>query len=367
VRTYWNVRHADPGFQSQGVLAVRFNVPAARYASRSDVISFYDRFIESLEGRPGIERAGLVGALPLSGPSWSSQFQAEGWPAERVGLEILHRRADRGYFEALGIPLVRGRLFGPDDRADSPFVVVINETFAREHFPGEDPIGQRIAYNRAPTPNSTWYEIVGIVGDQAQVNPGIPARAEVFEHRDQDWDRTNWIVMRTAGDPTNALPTVRAALRELDPLIPIGEARPLREVWRDSMAREELILVLLGSFGVLALMLATVGVYAVTAQATRRRTREIGIRMALGAHRGDVLRMVLRQSLGAVGVGLAAGLATALVATRALASLLRGVAPNDPSTLAAVAALLLTVAAAASWLPARRATRVNPVSSLKIE
>jgi ABC-type antimicrobial peptide transport system permease subunit len=174
--------------------------------------------------------------------------------------------------------------------------------------------------------------------------------------------------LRTSGqDPLDALATVRATLREMDPGIALGEVKPLREVWRASMAREELVLILLGTFGVLALLLATVGVYAVTAQAARRRTREIGIRMALGAHRRDVLRMVLRQSLTAVVAGLAVGFTVALIATRTLASLLRGVAPNDPLTLAAVALLLLAVGALACWLPARRATLVDPVSSLKAD
>jgi putative ABC transport system permease protein len=367
VRTYWHLRHVDPGFRTEGVLAFQFTVPSSRYQARDDVISFYDRFLESLQARPGIERAGLVGQLPLDGASWSSQFQAEGWPPERVGLEILHRRADVGYFEALGIPLLRGRHFQESDGAQSPFVVVINETFEREHFPGEDPIGQRIAYDRAAGPNSTWYEIVGVVGDQGQVSPGVPTRAEVFEHADQDWGRSNWVVLRTSGEPLDAVPTVRAALREMDPLIALGQVRPLREVWQASMAREELVLVLLGAFGSLALLLATVGTYAVTAQAARRRTREIGIRMALGAHRSHVLKMVLRQSLAAVGLGLTAGLLAALLATRALGSLLRGVEPTDPLTLGSVAILLLSVGAFACWVPARRATLVDPVSSLRSE
>jgi predicted permease len=308
-----------------------------------------------------------VGNLPLDGPSWSSQFQAYGWPADRVGFEILHRRADHGYFEALGIPLVRGRHLEPTDRGEAPFVVVINETFAREHFPGEDPIGQRIAYDRAASDSSTWYEIVGIVGDQSQVSPSRPARAEVFESRSQDWGRSNWVVLRTTLPPLDVVPAVREALREMDPLIPISQVRPLREVWRSSMAREELVLALLGGFSALALLLASVGVYAVTAQSARRRTREIGIRIALGAVRGDVARLVLRQGLGAVVAGLVLGVGGALLATRALDSLLFGVTPTDPGTLASVALLLFLVGAVACWIPARWATRVDPSRSLRIE
>ncbi|MDH3223926.1 MAG: ABC transporter permease, partial [Gemmatimonadota bacterium] len=235
IRSYVLLRDVDPGFRSESVVAVRFSVPSARYPERDEVLAFYDGFLEALEGRPGIERAGIVGQLPLNGTSWSSQFKAEGWAEDRVGFEILHRRADEGYFEALGIPVVSGRGFGPQDEADGPLVVVVNETFAREHFPGESPMGQRIVYDRVPTPESYWYEIVGVVGDQHQVSPGVAPRAEVFEHRDQDWGRSNWVVIRTDGDPLAAVPTIRETLREADPLIPIAQVRPLRQMWQQSM------------------------------------------------------------------------------------------------------------------------------------
>jgi putative ABC transport system permease protein len=367
VRSFWLLRDVDPGFQTEGTLAVQFTVPSSRYAERDQVLAFYDQLTDALEGRPGIERAGTVGHLPLAGKSWSSQFQAEGWPPDRVGFEIVHRRADPGYFEALGIPLVRGRMFDSSDGPDDPLVVVVNETFVREHFPGEDPIGQKIAYDRAATPESNWYEIVGIVGDQHQNSPGQPVLAEVFENRNQDWGRFSWVVMRTSVDPMSVVPTFRSVLRELDPLIPIATVRPLREVWLTSMVRERFILTLLGVFGAVALALAAVGVYGVTAQAARRRTQEIGIRMALGAAAPEVLSMLLRQTLGVVGLGLAVGLVATLLTTRVLSTLLFGVAPTDPRTLAAVVLLLGAVALLACYLPALRATRVDPVRSLRAE
>jgi len=369
VRSYWLLRDVDPGFSTERTLAVQFSIPSSRYPARDDVLAFYDRFLERIEASPGVERAGSVGSLPLTGPSWSSQFQAEGWPPERVGFEILHRRADRGYFEALGVPLVRGRWFGPEDR-DAPQVVLVNETFARQHFPGEDPVGQRVAWDRRANEDpeaQIWYEIVGIVGDQNQVSPGEAARAEVFENRDQDWGRNNWVVLRTDGDPLAVVPGVRAALREMDPLIPLGRIRPLREVWRDSMAREEFILTLLTVFGVVALLLAAVGVYGVTAQAARARTQEIGIRMALGAAGPTVLGMMVRQGMRVVALGLAAGLAASLLAGRALAGFLYGVEPTDPGTLVAVVVAMAGVAAVACWVPARAATTVDPVRSLRSE
>jgi putative ABC transport system permease protein len=366
-RSFNLIRHVDPGFRTEGVLAVQFNVPATRYPERDQVLSFYDRLVEALEARPGIERAGTVGELPLNGTSWSSQFQAEGWPRDRVGFEILHRRADAGYFDALGVPLLRGRMFDARDRPDAAPVVIVNETFAREHFPNEDPIGRKIAYVRVATQESTWYEIIGIVANQHQVSPAQPARAEVFEHRDQDWGRNNWVVLRTSVEPLSVLPAVRSVLSELDPRVPIAETRPLREVWRASMAREEFILTLLAIFGALALLIAAVGVYAVTAQAARTRTREIGIRMALGAAARDVVTLMLRRSLGVVGLGLAAGLALSLVGARALGSVLYGIEPSDPLTLGVVVALLAGVAGVACYLPARRATAVDAARSLRTD
>jgi putative ABC transport system permease protein len=366
-RSFNLIRRVDPGFRTEGVLAVQFRVPATRYPERDQVLSFYNRIAEALEARPGIERVGTVGELPLNGTSWSSQFHAEGWPAGRVGFEILHRRADAGYFDALDIPLVRGRMFDARDRPDAPPVVIINETFARQHFPNEDPIGRKIVYDRIVTQESTWHEIIGIVADQHQVSPAQPARAEVFEYRDQDWGRNNWVVMRTSVEPMSVLPAVRSVLSELDALIPIAETRPLREVWRASMAREEFILTLLTIFGAVALLIAAVGVYAVTAQAARRRTREIGIRIALGAAAGDVVALMLRKSLVVVGVGLIAGLGMSLVGARALGSMLYGIEPTDPLTLGVVAALLGAIAGVACYVPARRATAVDAARSLRAD
>jgi predicted permease len=367
VRSFWLLGRVDPGFDPDGVLAVQIPVQSVRYPERDQVLAFYDRLIAALEARPGVERAGVVGGLPLAGPSWSSQFQAEGWPPDRVGFEILHRRADQGYFEALRIPLVRGRLLGPGDRADAPSAVVVNEAFVREHFAGEDPIGQRIVYSRAPTPETPRHEIVGIVGDQRQESLARPARPEVFESRYQDWGRNDWVVIRGSGEPLDLVPIVREALEEIDPLVPLGDVQPLADLRAASVGREQLVLRLLTAFGATALLLAAVGVYAVTARAARLRTQEIGIRMALGAEASDVLRMMLRQGLVVIAIGLAVGLLGALAAARTLSTLLYGVEPNDPATLAAVVALLGGVALLASYLPARRAAATDPLDSLKAE
>ncbi len=367
IRSAYLLRSVDPGFALDGALAVELSIPSSRYPDRDQVLAFWDELEWRLEGRSGIERAGMVGALPLAGPSWSSQFQAEGWPPDRVGFEILHRRADKGYFEALDIPLVRGRLFEPGEGPDEPRVVVVNESFAREYFPNEDPIGQRIAYDRAATEESTWWEVVGVVGDQHQESPGVPARAEVFENRNQDWGRDGWIVMKTSVDPLSVVPAVRGALAEMDPQIPLASVRPLRDVWTASMNRERFLLVLLGVFGASALLLASVGIYGVTAQATRRRTQEIGIRMALGADTGSIRHMVLRYATAITVPGIALGVLGAWIASRWLDALLYGVEATSPGAYGASAVLFLTLALASGWLPARRATRVDTVRALTAE
>jgi putative ABC transport system permease protein len=255
----------------------------------------------------------------------------------------------------------------PRDRADAPFAVVVNETFARKFFAEEDPIGKRIAYDREPTPASTWYEIVGVVGDQHQVSPGQAPVPEVFESRRQDWGRTVWVVMRTSVEPMSVVASVRARLREIDATIPMAKVRTLDEVRRESMAREDSVLGLFTAFGGLALLLAAVGVYAVAAQSARQRTREIGIRLALGATASDIARLVLGRGVVSVAVGLAIGLGATLAAARALESLLYGVKATDAGTIGAVALLLLAVGVVACWIPARWATRLDPVRSLKVE
>ncbi len=205
------------------------------------------------------------------------------------------------------------------------------------------------------------------MADQHQQTPRHAPRAEVFENRDQDWGRSSWVVIRADGGTDQIMPSVRAVLAEMDPLIPIARTESMTQVWRRSMAREAFLLKLLSVFGAVALLLATVGVYGVTAQAARRRTQEIGIRMALGARGLDVLRLMLRHGLVVIGLGLFLGVMGASLGARALQSLLFGVEATDPATLVAVAGLLGFVAVVACYVPARRATRLDPVSSLRSE
>jgi len=367
LRSFVSLRAQDPGFRIEGVLGVTFSIPDARYPERDQVLALQERFVAELEGRPGIQRVGVTRALPMEDIGWSGQTRARGWPDERVIEEMRHRAAGPGYFEALDIPLISGRMFGPDDGPDSPLVVLINEAAAQQYFAGEDPVGQFITNNRVVTEDSRWFEIIGVVGDQHQLNPGTPPWPEIYENPRQDWTRSPWMAIRVEGDPLNAVPAVRSVLSELDPEIAVAEMRTQRDVWRASMAEEELVLVLLGTFGLTALLLSVVGVYGVTAQAARSRTQEIGVRMALGAVREDVVGLMLRQGMVPVAIGLAVGIGASLMASRALGAFLHGVEPNDPTTMGVVVLVLGGAAAIASLVPAARAARVDPVESLRSE
>ena len=366
LRTGLALRNVDPGFDTDGAVAIQLSTPSTRYEDRDAVLAFWDEVSRSIEARPGIEAVGTVGQLPLNGAGWSSQFQAEGWPADRAGLDIVHRHADAGYFAALDIPLIRGRLFEEGD-VGGERVALINLTFAETFFPGEDPIGRRIAYDRVATADSRWYEIVGIVGDQRQTSPADPVRPEAFEFRSQDWSRTMWVVIESEGSTADVVATARDVLAGIDPLTPVEDVRPIHALWRDSMARQSRVLGLLGAFAMVALLLASVGVWAVTAEMAGRRRREMGIRLALGAERGDLISMVVRKGMAVVVVGLGVGVGAVLLLSRSIAGLLFGVSPNDPATLVGVGLVLALTAFAACWIPAWRATRVDPARSLRAE
>jgi putative ABC transport system permease protein len=381
VRSFLALRAVDPGVRIENVMTFRVSAPARRYAGAPEVRAFYEQLEQRLEALPGVEDAAFVRSLPLTTPSWSSDFtvSSEGLaptgsgsgPATfgemSSGREILHREVGPGYFEAMEVPLIAGRTITPADGVDDEPVVVVNEAFVRTHFPGENVIGRRIANDRPPTERSLWRTIVGVVGDEHQAGLSVPSRPEVFAPFYQDWNRATTVVMRTRGDPEAVFPGARAVLAEIDPLIASVGPRSMENVLAASLARDRFLLVIVGVFAGAALLLAAVGVYGVTAQATRRRTREIGIRLALGADAAVVRRMVLGQAMATVGVGLALGVAGALAGARVMRALLYEVAPNDAVTFVAVPALLGLVAVVACWVPARRATRVDPISSLRAE
>jgi predicted lysophospholipase L1 biosynthesis ABC-type transport system permease subunit len=266
------------------------------------------------------------------------------------------------------VPLLAGRAFTDADVRGGVPVAIVNATLARRHFAGRNPVGQRITTDRVPDSTSVWRTIVGVVGDERQSAIALPAQIELVEPFAQAIERELHVYVRVAsGDPRRLVADVRAIVRELDPHLPVVDAVAMEDVVADSTARDRFLMLLLGGFAAVALVLALVGVYGVTAQAARRRRPEFGLRMALGARARDILALTLRRGLSLVGVGLALGVAAALVAGRALAGLLYGIAANDPATFLTVTALMIAAGGAASWLPARRAARLDPATTLRAE
>jgi putative ABC transport system permease protein len=300
--------------------------------------------------------------LPLSGGEMRINFGIPGRQASATRAEdpvAAMRWISAGYFETMGIRLVRGRVPADSDTADAPPVVLVNEALARRYWPGDDAIGRKVDVDMQEA------TIVGIVADVRHGGPAASPGAEMYLPYTQFPPRGGWLVLRTAGDPALLAPALRTAVRQVDPSLPLSSVAPMSRLVERSIAQPRFIAALLSGFALLALVLTLGGVYSVLSFACSRRTREIGVRMALGAERGAVVWMVLRHSLVLVVAGLALGVALALPLARALRSLLFGVGPSDPVTFGAMALLVVTAGLAASYLPARRAALVDPVVALR--
>jgi putative ABC transport system permease protein len=314
---------------------------------------------------PGVTSVAHASSLPLLGPSYTGDFIAAGRPPEGYGSEVAHRRVSRDYFATMHVPILSGRAFDARDRLGGNPVVIINERLARSYFANEDPVGQRITFDKVPTPESQWYTIIGVSGDEHQSSLSQAAQIEVFQSIDQAPWGSDYVVLRTSGDPAALTASIRAIVRDMDPSLVIRTSRTLAEIRDDALARARFLTMLLLGFSVVGLLLSIVGVYGLLAQLARNRTREMGIRLALGAPRAGVRWLVIRHGLAITLAGLMIGGAVALVSTRAISSLLFQTTPRDPLTLTAVALLLAMTSVVASWLPARRASRADPAMALR--
>jgi putative ABC transport system permease protein len=355
------------------VLTARIWLPEASYRTPEQVTGFFQEFARRVRTLPGVRAAGLVRSLPLGATIGDWGLDLEG-NAEAAGGRTKGdwQVATDGAFEALGERLVRGRVFDARDTTDALQVAVINETMARSYWPGRDPVGQRIRLGRGRT-DRPWVTIVGIVGDERH-NGMTAAVKEKFYRPHSQFHRSTGnsvrgmtLVVRTDGDVSALAAPLRGVLRDMDRSLPLAGVRPMTDVVNDSVATPRAAGSVLGAFALAALALAAVGIYGVLAYLVGERTREIGVRMAVGATPAQILGLVLRQGLGLSGAGLLAGLAGAAALSRTMGALLHDVRPLDPRTFVFVAALLGVVAAAASYLPARRATRVNPIEALRNE
>jgi putative ABC transport system permease protein len=375
IRSFGNLQALDPGFNRDGVLTLMLDLPRGSYGDDDQVARFYQTLEERLAALPDVQAASMTSTLPLDeSVDYYSAFTIEGREPPPPGEQnqAYFRQVGHDFFRAMGVRLLAGRAFTERDREDAPGVVVINETLARQYWPDSDPIGERLSgtqqrFGPLGVMFNNEVEIVGVVDDIRYVGlRESPQPSLYFPHRQAPFRRMT-VIVRTSRDPEMVIGGVRAAVAEIDPDLPVTRLAEMGQVMDRAVARERFSMLLLTLFGAAALVLANVGIYGVLSYSVEQRSRELGIRMALGAHRGDVRGMVLRQALGLIGVGVAVGLAAALVLSRVLESQLFGVSPRDPLTFAGVALLLATVALTAAYLPARRATAVDPIVALRNE
>jgi len=367
VRSLRKVAAVDPGFDPANLLTVSLDLPAGTYPDPARQAAFYSRLLERVHGLPGVEGAGAVSLLPLTGQNSATGFSVVGRPAPAPGQGPVAdiRVADPDYFHAMRIPLRRGRTPTEADRPGSPPVVVVNETLARQTWPGEDPIGRRVKVNWIES--SPEAEVIGVVGDVHSAGLDGDIRPTIYYPQAQRPSGSMWLVIRHAGDPATLTTAARAAVREIDRNLPVPDGLTMYARLVRSMSDRRYPMLLLSIFAGLAVLLSAVGLYGVLAYAVSQRTAEIGIRMALGAQVRDVVRLVVTQGLRVVALGIAIGLAGAVAATRVLRGLLYGVGATDPQTLLLVSLGLLGVAALAAYLPVRRATKVDPMVALRYE
>jgi putative ABC transport system permease protein len=374
MRSFLRLQSVDPGFHPDHALTFNVTLPDARYSEDVPRVAFFDQLLPALSALPGVRAVGAVMGVPLVGTHFDISFKVEGRPpvrpADEPSMQI--RVASRGYFAAIGIPVKRGRGFSDDDRPGTPQVVVITESAAKRFFPNEDPIGKTITLGWGKTDTrgvrrAAGGRIVGIVGDVRDAGLNEPNPPELYMPLRQ-WP-IGWmsIVMKTAVAPETLTQSARAAVYSIDPDLPVSNVSTLDDIVARSISQPRFYMLLLGAFAALALALAAIGIFGVLSYAVSQRTREIGIRMALGAQERSVVGLVVRQAMTLVAAGLAAGTVAALFLSQTMTAMLFGVDPTDPATFATVAGLLAGVAMMASYLPARRATRVDPIVALRAE
>jgi putative ABC transport system permease protein len=365
VKSFIRLQRVDPGFNPRNALTAIVTLPQAVYPERNQIAPFYSQLLDRVRALPGAQSVAAVSSLPLAGFDSDTSFVIEGRPEPQPDQRPVawFSSVSHDYLRTMGMRLVLGREFNERDNENSPRVVIISEATARRYFPNEDPIGKRIGNGRP----DGWMEIVGVTADVKHFGLKQDARASMFFPYRQQPSRRMVIVTRTAADPLSLSSALRGAVAEMDKNLAVSDIRAMEEITAESIGEERFTLLLLGIFSALALLLAVAGIYGVMSYAVTQRTSEIGVRVALGAQTRDVLKLVIVQGMTLALAGVGIGLAAALALTRFIRGLLFGVSATDPITFAGVAALLALVALVACYVPARRASKVDPMVALRCE
>ena len=369
IRSFFNLQATSVGFDPTRLQVLVESVPRATYSEPQKQLQFYEQLLPKLAAQPGIESVGGANPLPFSNNDNASSFTIAGQPPIAKGNhpDASHVIVTPGYFRTMRIPLRGGRDFEARDSEKASRVAMVNETFVRRFLSNTNPVGQHILLD-SDEPEPETLEIIGVVADAKQNEIGAPTPPEMYQPFAQSPNRRLWLVFRTMTDNlAGAQTAVRRVIHEQDTDVYVGNLQPMASLIGKTLAQPRFNMMLLGLFAGVAMVLAAIGIYGVIAYSVAQRTREIGIRMALGAQRAEMLGMILRQSLSVVVIGLAIGLVAAFAATRLLASLLFGVGANDVFTYASVVFLLGSAALLASYIPARRAMKIDPMVALRYE
>jgi putative ABC transport system permease protein len=370
IRTLANLYRADPGYSTERILTATWVLPGAAYADATKRAPVIERALQRLEAVPGVRAVAMVNPLPLSGSGNQNSYYVEGSPVPETGrhpsTEVF--QASGNLFDTLRMPLVAGRVFGPQDTPTSPRVAIVDTMFVEKNLKGQDPIGKRFVFGGQPPQKDTgWIQIVGVVAHIQNYGLGRDTREQVYTAAPQTPPSYLTFILRTDRAPATVATALRSAMHEVAPDLPVFGIQTMDELFINSISTQRLTVFLLGTFAALALLLAALGLYGVLAYNVSQRTREIGIRMALGATSRSVVGLILRHGFKFAGLGLVLGLGLALVFAQVMRTLLYEVSPFDPLAFALVAAALSVIGGVACWLPARRATRVDPMTALRTE
>jgi putative ABC transport system permease protein len=368
IKSFVRLQQVSPGFEANNLLTMNIALPRQKYREPQQANAFFDQLAERIKTLPGVKSVGGIDPLPFSNSNATTGFLIEGAPAVPLAdrPDVGERAVTPAYFETMGIPVLKGRSFAAQDRDNTPHVIIVNEALASRYWPNQDVIGKRLGFEEDPS-KQNWREIVGVVGNVKHQGLEAEAKPEVYFPY-QQWPKNFMsVVVRTSSDPVSMIPAIRSQVFTIDKDQPTFDIMTMDQRLAKSVATSRFVMLLLGSFSVLALGLAALGLYGAMAYLVTQRTQEIGLRMALGARRSDVFKLVVGKGMRLAIIGTAIGLVASLALTRVMGTLLFEVTPTDALTFVIVPVVLLTVALLACYIPARRATNVDPLTSLRYE